>query len=452
MNQAMHLPSPAPQAAAVPQPAYMDQDAGLRRLFRFGLSSVAVLVVGTGGLIGFLPMAGAVISPGEVTVESHVKEISHPFGGVAAAILVKDGDTVRAGQPLIQLDDRVSGAVEQFTGLGLNHLLAKAARLRAIQAGAKEIDFPTELQDSARSDPSTGTIMADERRSFRLASEARRLQVRQLLARIAQSQAEIASFNGQASAYRRQSALVRQELQQTRELYDGRLTTLDRLNALERAAVGVEAQRSTAGSGAAGAVARTAELRSQIASVESSARNDAALELAQVESAVSELRKESAVASDQNDRTVIRSPQDGVVDKLLTRTVGSAVRANETLMEIVPLRDRLVVRAHLRLTDIDKVSRGQTAHLRFTALNARTTPELAGKVVQVAADRTIDKATNDAYYPVTIAISDAELRKLENARLSVGMPVEVFIQTEQRTILQYIIRPLSDQIRRALRE
>ncbi|MDF2640442.1 MAG: rhizobiocin secretion protein RspE [Novosphingobium lindaniclasticum] len=132
--------------------------------------------------------------------------------------------------------------------------------------------------------------------------------------------------------------------------------------------------------------------------------------------------------------------------------LGSAVRANETLMEIVPLRDRLVVRAHVRVTDIDKVSQGQTAHLRFTALNARTTPELAGTVLQVAADRTVDKATNEAYYPVTIAISDAELSKLENARLSVGMPVEVFIQTEQRTILQYIVRPLSDQIRRALRE
>lgn len=448
----MHLSRPAIQAAAIPQPLFPDRDAGLSRLFKLGLSSVAILVVGTGCLIGFLPMAGAVISPGEVTVESHIKEISHPFGGVAAAILVRDGDTVRRGQPLIRLDGRVSGAVDQYTGLGLSQLLAKAARLRAVQAGATAVDFPAELQARQQSDRSVGIIMADERRSFRLASEARALQVRQLRARIAQSEAEIASFNGQESAYKRQSSLVRQELQQTRELYNSRLTTLDRLNALERAAVGVEAQRSTAGSSVAGALARIAELRSQIASVESNARNEAALELAQVESAVSELRKESAVASDQNDRTVIRSPQDGIVDKLLTRTLGSAVRANETLMEIVPLRDRLVVRAHVRVTDIDKVSQGQTAHLRFTALNARTTPELAGTVLQVAADRTVDKATNEAYYPVTIAISDAELSKLENARLSVGMPVEVFIQTEQRTILQYIVRPLSDQIRRALRE
>lgn len=440
------------QSPVFPYANRLKNDAGISRLVRLGLGSVVVLALGVGGLISFLPMAGAVISPGEVTVETHVKEISHAFGGIAAEILVDDGDVVHRGEPLIRLDSRVSGAAARYTGLSLHQLLARAARLSAIQSRAKYVAFPKELAEKQENDSAVRAVMADERRSFRLINDARGDQIKQLRARITQSQAEIASFTSQAEAYQRQSSLVHQELEQTRELYESRLTTLDRLNALERSALGVQAQNATARSAVAEAQARISELQNQILSVESSARSEAALELAQVQSAISDLRKESIAASDQNDRTVIRSPQDGIVAKLQVRTIGSMVRAGETLMEIVPLRDHLVVRAHVRLTDIDKVSKGQSAHLRFTALNARTTPELVGRVTQVAADRTVDTATNNAFYSVTIAISEQEFRKLGNARLSVGMPVETFIQTEHRTILQYIIRPLSDQIRRALRE
>ncbi|MEJ2408054.1 MAG: HlyD family type I secretion periplasmic adaptor subunit [Novosphingobium sp.] len=426
-------------------------EAGLSRLIRFGLGMVGLLVFGAGGLITFLPMAGAVIAPGQVTVETHVKEISHPFGGVASDILVRDGDTVKQGQVLIRLDSTVSGAVAEYTGLGLDQLLAKAARLRAVQSGAGEIDFPKELMREA-GDPAVRAAMDDERRSFALGRRARADQVRQLQARIAQSRAEIATYASQADAYARQEKLVNEELVQTRQLYEGRLTTLDRLNALERSAVGVQAQTAAAQSGMVQARARIGELQVQMASVTSTARSQAALELAQVQTAISDLRKQDAAASDQNDRTAIRAPQDGVVDKLQVRTVGSVVPAGQALMEIVPARDRLVVRAQVRPTDIDSVAPGRPAHLRFTALDMRTTPELEGTVTQVGADRTVDRGTGVSYYAVTVSIPDEEFRKLGKARLSVGMPVEAFIQTQQRTILQYIIRPLSDQFKRALRE
>ncbi|AIT80757.1 rhizobiocin secretion protein RspE [Novosphingobium pentaromativorans US6-1] len=424
---------------------------GLSGLLRLGLGAVALLVLGFGSLIAFLPMAGAVIAPGEVSVETHVKEISHPFGGVAKAILVEDGDHVRRGQPLIRLDSRVAGAAAQYTGLGLDQLLAKEARLRAMRSNTAQIDFPAELRSRA-ADPQVASILADERRSLELDREARKDQQLQLARRVAQAQAEISGQTSRAAAYARQSDLVRQELGQTRELYEERLTTLDRLNALERAAIGVEADNATARSGIAQARARIAELRAQMASIESVARSQAALELAQVRSSISQVRKEDVAASDQNDRTVIRAPQDGIVDKLAVRTVGSVVPAGQTLLEIVPARDRLVVKARIRPTDIDQVEQGQPAHLRFTALNMRTTPELGGKVVQLAADRTVDRATNTAFYSATVAISVQELRKLGGAKLAVGMPVEVFVQTGERTMLHYILRPLGDQLRRALRE
>jgi len=128
------------------------------------------------------------------------------------------------------------------------------------------------------------------------------------------------------------------------------------------------------------------------------------------------------------------------------------VPAGQKLLEIVPDKDRLVIKVQIRPTDIDQVVTGQPAHLRFSALNQRTTPELRGKVVQVSADRMTEQATGATYFTAIIALPESEFRKLNNARLSVGMPVEAFIQTEQRTILEYIVRPISDQLRRALLE
>lgn len=446
------LPSGGGAVVAATSPSVSDHiEQGLSGLVRLGFAAVAVLVFGLGSLMAFLPMAGAIIAPGEVAVETHVKEISHPFGGVAADILVREGDHVKKGQALIRLDSKVSGAAARYTGLGLDQLLAREARLRAVLSGAAAVVFPPELGARA-DDPRVGAIMEDERRSFELARSARLDQIRQLDRRTAQARAELAAQASRAAAYARQEALVREELAQTRELYEGRLTTLDRLNALERAAVGVGADRASARSGVAEGRARIGELQAQVTSIGSSARSQAALELGQVRDMISELRKEAAAASDQNDRTVIRAPQDGIADKLAVRTVGGVVPAGEPLMEIVPADDRLVVKAQVRTTDIDQVSAGQPASLRFTALNMRTTPELHGTVVQVAADRTVDSATNTAFYSVTVAIPEAELGKLGKARLAVGMPVEVFIQTDERTILHYILRPLADQLRYALRE
>ena len=424
---------------------------GLSRLVRVGLWSIAVLVFGIGGLLAFLPMAGAVIAPGEVTVETHVKELSHPFGGVASDILVKDGEHVRKGQVLIRLDDTVSGAAAQYTGLSLDQLLARSARLRAMLGGASAIAFPQELMARA-SDPMVRMAMEDERKALVFSRQLRSDQVRQLQARIAQTRAEISTAASRATAYGQQERLVQQELEQTRELYEGRLTTLDRLNALERAAVGVQSDRAAALANVIESGARIGELQAQMATVMSGSRNEAAVELSQVESMIADLRKQSVAASDQSDRTAIRAPQDGIVDKLTIRTIGAVVPAGQKLLEIVPDKDRLVIKVQIRPTDIDQVVTGQPAHLRFSALNQRTTPELRGKVVQVSADRMTEQATGATYFTAIIALPESEFRKLNNARLSVGMPVEAFIQTEQRTILEYIVRPISDQLRRALLE
>ena len=246
--------------------------------------------------------------------------------------------------------------------------------------------------------------------------------------------------------------LIGEELAQTRELYEDRLSTLDRLNALERAAVDVEANRSGTSSRITEAQARISELRTQIAGLGSDSRNRAAIELGQVQAQLAESRQQEVTASDANDRTAIRAPQDGIVNRLAVKTIGGVIPAGQVLLEIVPAADRLVVEAQVATTDIDQVTIGAEAALRFTALSMRTTPEILGTVTQVDANRTVDEATGIPFYTAKIEISDAEFAKLGETRLSVGMPVEVFIKTGERTILTYILRPLSDQLKRALRE
>lgn len=426
-------------------------DASLRKITRYGLIAIAVLVFGAGGLMAFLPMSGAVLATGEVAVESYVREIAHPFGGVAAEIVVRDGDEVKAGDLLIRLDDTVAGASAEFSGLSLDQLLAREARLRAVRDGAGGIAFPAELTGRA-DEPGIARMMADEHREFQLSRQAGGDQAGQLRARIAQTQAEISSSSSRLAALDRQEKLIGEELQQQRALYEDRLSTLDRLNALERAAVGVQADRGAARSSIVESQARISELSTQIASLGSDNRSRAAAELSEVQALIAESRQRDVQASDFNDRTAIRAPQDGIVNKLAIKTIGGVVPAGETLLEIVPAGDRLVVEANIATTDIDAVTLNQPAFLRFTALSLRTTPEIKGTVTQVDADRSVDPATGVAYYSARVEITEEEFAKLGNIRLTVGMPVEVFIQTGERTILSYILRPISDQLKRALRE
>ncbi|PNU05641.1 HlyD family type I secretion periplasmic adaptor subunit [Novosphingobium guangzhouense] len=416
-----------------------------------GLWLSGILVFGLGGLAAFLPMAGAVIGPGEVTVSSHVKEIGHPTGGVVADIMVRDGDHVSKGQALIRFDSNVSGAAATYTGENVDQLLARAARLTAERDNSKDVAFPEELKRRAN-DPDIAALMNQERRTFVLRRDARRGMVAQLAQRISQSEADVASSRARARSYADQADLIQDELDATRKLYEKRYTTLDRLNALERSASGLAADTSAARESAVSGAARIGELRLQMGSIEAEARSSSAAELMDVLSRISELRRAQVAADDNFDRAVIRAPQSGTIDKLAFRTVGGVVPAGQTILELVPDDDRLVVETTISPVDIDQVRMGQKAVLRFSAFSTRTTPELTGTVTHVSADRTDDKTTHSAFYRVTIALDKGQLARLGGLQLRPGMPVETFIQTNERTMLSYILKPLADQLARAFRE
>lgn len=428
---------------------FEDPQVKLGRIVRIAKIVVGVLVFGLFGLAAIVQITGAVVAFGEVGVESKVKRIAHPTGGVIAEIHVKDGDRVKAGQPLLRLDSTVTGVSADVSGEGLDQLEARQARLRAERDGTALV-FPPALL--SRTDPSAQAAVASETRLYNLRRQAISGQQAQLAERVRQTNAQIAGYQSQVSASRRQAKLIEPERAGVRELWDKNLVTINRLNQLERTAVELEANTASLESSIAQARARITEIRQQSIQLDQDARSEAGKELAEVTARLAEQEVRKVSAGDLNRRTVIRAPYNGIVDKLAYNTIGGVIPPAETIVEIVPDTDQFTVEAKVSPADVDQLQPGQAATLRFSAFNLQTTPEIMGTLRHVSAERVVDERSGGSYYNVRIEVDESEYRKLGSVKLVPGMPVEAFIQTGSRSLLSYITKPLRDQLSRAFRE
>jgi membrane fusion protein, type I secretion system len=237
-----------------------------------------------------------------------------------------------------------------------------------------------------------------------------------------------------------------------RDLWAKNLVQLNRLTSLEREEARLEGERGQLVAAAAEAKGKIVETELQILQVDQELSSDVAKELRETDSKIGEYVERKVTAEDQLKRTDIRAPQDGVVFQSTANTVGVVVTAGDPIMLIVPEADTLLVEAKVEPKDIDQVQFGQPVVLRFSAFNMRTTPELNGTVVRTGADTTTDQRTGQSYYLVRIAMTVGELSRLGDIKLTPGMPVEAFIQTGQRTMLSYLVKPLHDQLMRSFRE
>ncbi|BEU99724.1 HlyD family type I secretion periplasmic adaptor subunit [Novosphingobium olei] len=426
-------------AAKVAQPLL------LKRL----LMTVAGLFVVLFLLAAFVPIGGAVIGSGQVGVESRVKRIAHPTGGVIDAILVHNGEHVKEGQLLLRLDDRVTGTDAALSNLTVEQLLAQRARLEAERLGEGGIRFPPELTgantDTARK------AMADEEKLFRL-RQTEEGQIRsQLAARVQQYNQEIHGLEAQIAALKQQRKLIEPERQGVKDLWDKQLVTINRLNQLERTAVDLDGNVGSLQSQIAQARARITEAQEQSIQLVQTRRVQAGTDLAQVNTALNQQQVRSVAAADQKQRTEIRAPYSGTVEKVAFSAIGDVIRAAEPIMEIVPDKDVFVVEAMVSPADIDQVIEGQHARVRFTAFNHAATPEIPGKVIYVATDRTDNPEARQAYYTIRIAVQQDKVRK-EGLDLKSGMPAEVYVETGSRSMLSYLTKPLRDQFMRAFRD
>lgn len=414
-----------------------------------------VLALGLGlGSVGVwsttAPLAGAVIAGGQVVVESNLRRIQHPTGGVVAEIFVEDGDIVKAGEVLVRLDATTARANLAIIEIQYFQMLARKARLEAERDDLAEVTLPQELQERG-GDPAVQSIVAGELSVFRSRREARQGQMSQLRERISQTREEIGGLEAQADAAARQIELIEEELKGIRQLFDQDLLPMSRLTALERDAAELLGTKGQFVAETARARGRISETELQILQVDQDFKSEVSAELRDVEGKIADLQERRIAAIDQMDRIDIRSPQDGVVHQSMVHTVGGVVSAGEQIMMIVPQEDGLVVDAMIDPRMIDRIALGQEVRLRFPAFDTTTTPDLVGTVVRIAADITHNSDTGQSYYLVRVGLSEPERRKLAGKPLVPGMPVETYIQTGERTALAYLLKPLRDQLERTFR-
>ena len=442
------MTSARPAGNTFPQP-WQAHDGGIAppaRLRRLLLSISAVFVLLT-VLAATCPIGGAVIAAGQIVVQNRVKRVAHPTGGVISAVLVHNGDHVRTGQVLLRLDDRVSGADAHLSELTVEQLLAQKARAEAERLGRSAIAFPAEL--AGATGPAAPRAMADERRLMALhRTETAGLQA-QLVARIAQDQAQIRGFAAQIAALQEQRRLIERERQGVRDLWDRQLVTISRMNQLDRSAADLDGSIGAMEAQIAQTRARITEAQEQAIQVGQSRRVAAGNELAAINATLNQQQIRSVTASDSRERSDLRAQCDGTVDKLTVASAGEVIRPAEPVMDIVPDHDAMVVEARISPADIDHVHPGDIARVRLSGLNRAATPELAGRVIYVAADRTDNVEHGQAWYQVQIAL---DRRPGGTPDLKSGLPAEVHIASGSRSLLSYLIRPLRDQFARAFRD
>lgn len=427
-----------------------DNRSSIRKHLLVGGVAMFLLVGGVGGWATTTELAGAVIAPGQLVVESSVKKVQHPSGGVVGELRVRDGDRVSGGAIVIRLDETVTRANLAMISKSLDQFEARQARLEAEREDLSGITFPDRLLER-REDSEIARLMTSEERLMSLRREARQGQKGQLGERIAQLREEAEGLIGQIEAKDSELELIGQELEGVRRLWEKDLIPLQRLTALQRDAARISGERSQLTAMTAQTRGRVSEINLQILQIDQDLRSQVAGELSEIEARISELVERKVAAEDQLRRVDIRAPQDGTVHQLAVHTVGGVIAPGEEIMLIVPEADALIVEVMIEPQAIDQVRHDLPVLLRFSAFNQRTTPEINGAISHIAADLTTDQRTGMSFYTARVAVPEEEMTRLGEVRLLPGMPVEAFIQTGERTALSYLVKPLSDQLNRAWR-
>lgn len=432
--------------AAAANPADEELSKTVRKHLFFSLFVTIFVVVGIGGWATFTEISGAVVSSGTVVVESNIKQVQHREGGIVRQINVKDGDLVESGDLLLSLDDTVTRANLAVITKQLRELTAQELRLEAERDELRAISWPEDRIES----------LGDIERGQQLLLEARQNskegRKNQLEEQIRQFNKQSEGLEAQVTAKESEIELIKEELEDLDGLLNKQLVSKSRVSALRRE----QARLSGEYGDLIAQIARTKEAISerqiQILQIEESYRAEVLEQLQEARSRIAQLEEQKIAAEDELTRVDIVAPRNGFVHQLSVHTIGGVVAPGETVMQIVPREDQLIIEAQVQPVDIDQLAPGQEARIRFPSFDQRTTPELNAKLLTVAADLTQDDRTGLSYYTAKLVIDDDELEKLGSQTLVPGMPVETFLQTGERTVLSYLVKPVTDQIAHAMRE
>jgi HlyD family secretion protein len=417
-----------------------------------------VLVIGL-GLGGFglwaaaAPLAGAAIAPGVISPDGSRRTVQHLEGGIIQSLLVEDGSIVQAGDPLIVLEDVHARAGHDVLRARFHTLAAAQARLLAEQAGATDIRFPDWLIEATGTDATALEAMVAQRQLFRTRAQGLADRRGILARRIAQLREEIAGLEAQIVADGRQTALIAEEIEGLDYLYRKGLAPKTRLLALQREQSDIEGDRAERRAGIARARQAIGETELQVIAQGTALLDDANEELSRVQAELAEVEQRLTASRDVLARTLIRAPSAGTVVELRFHTPGGVIRPGEPILDLVPDNEELLVDARLSPLDIDIVAAGLPAQIILPAFKQRHLPRIEGRVRRISADAIVDPHSGERYFEARIEVDPEQLKAVApGVELIPGMPAEVYITVAERTMLDYLLQPVFDSLRRAFRE
>ena len=420
-----------------------------RRLFVAGASAVVFLSGGLATWAIAAPFEGAVITSGQVTVESNHKAIQHLEGGIVESIAVAEGDRVRRGDLLLTLDGTAIRSRLATLDSRLVDLLAREARYRAeLDDTAMTVRDASNLPDQ---DGSLDRALAAQASIMQARRQSRQTQISILRQKIEQLELGVVGLEAQVEASLQQAAVVEEELATLQELFERGLVGQSRVLTLRREKADFSGRIESLRSEIARTRVQAGEARLEIIKLTDGFRESVSEELSRVVTDINGLLEEKTALLDQERRLEIRAPRDGRVFGVRTHTIGGVIAPGDAVMSIVPADDRLVARVRILPQDIDKVFAGQVARLRFSAFSQRETPEVTGEVIRLSADARQDEVTGLPYYEGIVRFPEDEVARFSGDILP-GMPVEVMLKTESRNVLSYLTKPAQDAMARTFRE
>lgn len=425
-----------------------DKSFSMRGRVIWGVLFALLLLVGIGGWAVTAKLSSAVIGVGTVRVDEDLKVVQHIDGGVLRQIAIREGDEVAAGQVLLRLDD-VQIRAERAIIMGqLAEFEARRQRLLAERDAGETLTF----QPAFMTRYADAEMIADGERQLFAGNLRNRLsQQGRLELQVGQLQQEIKGLQFQQTAIAAELGLVQAERMRMLSLAESRLIETSRISTIDREVARMQGQQGEIDASLARAASRITEVELQILALTEEARTEAQRELRTVEARLAELDERLGAVDDRLARTLIVSPVSGTINELNVTTLGGVVSPAERLMTIVPHDADLTIEFRIATNDIDQVAVGQDATLRFSAFNQRTTPEIDGVITRVSAAAQHDTNTGESYYLGQVAVTDG-IENLGDLGLVPGMPVEVFVQTEEQTAIAYFAKPFTDQVSRAFRE
>jgi len=418
---------------------------------RLGWAIVVLGVLGFFLWAAFAPLDKGVPLSGNVAVASSRKVIQHPGGGLVDAILVKDGDAVKAGQVLLRMNSIGATSAAEIARVQWYTAQASEARLLAERDGARRIAFPVPLL-AARSDARVANSMLQQQQLF----SARKAALQDELGAVAESinglKAQLKSLEESMISKKQQQQFLKEQLDGMRELARDGYVARNRLLDLERTYAQINGNIAE-DIGNLGRIGRQiSEFGLRRSQRQQDYQKEVGTQLSDVQRDAEALKNRLEALDFDVQNGLVRAPVDGTVIGLNVFAQGAVVAAGGKLMELVPRDDALIVEAMLPVNLVDKVHQGLKADLIFSAFNTNTTPHIPGIVTQVSADRTLDERTGQAFYKVRAAVAPEGVKLLAHLQIRPGMPVDLFVKTGERTMLNYLLKPVFDRARTALAE